>query len=46
MDSCIVWSCQEPRNSRGHWSNWWCFFHTWINPYPFDSKFVRKLEAL
>ena len=48
MDSCIVWSCQEPRMGRGGWAMIWpyCEFHSYVNPYPFDGKLVRKLEAL
>ena len=45
MDSCIVWSCQEPRWGR-FGGSYYCFHHLWINPYPFDGKLARKLEAL
>ena len=48
MDSCIVWACPEPRMGVGAWGAiWrWCWFHSYANPYPFDGKLARKLEAL
>ena len=47
MDSCIVWSCQDPRQYQGVVRGlWFCWFHTFVNPYPFDGKLARKLEAL